>query len=52
MVEEARPYYLFYPIGSLMLINLVFAGLTGINMRQHNKMTKAVEKKSTKHRRK
>lgn len=49
--EESRPYFLFYPIGTLMGINLVFAGMTARNMYSHRQSAKIAEKKSTKHKR-
>ncbi len=49
--EDSRAYFLFYPIGTLMTINIIFAGLTTYNMYNHNQSAKIAEKKSTKHKR-
>lgn len=54
MVEDAHPYYLYYPVGILMTLNLVMAVLTFVNMYKHDQSAKMAraENKQNKHRRK
>ncbi len=53
IVADARPYYLYYPVGVLMLVNLVLAGFTVYNMWKHDMETKrATGEVSMRHRRK
>ncbi|OXA40525.1 G-protein coupled receptor Mth [Folsomia candida] len=40
--EQSRPYFLFYPIGTLMAINVIFAGLTAFNIISGQRSSTAV----------